>query len=372
MATLEDRQKAGDEVRLRWRVRWRDPAGDSHSRSFARKDDALRFLHDIERRLDAGQYLDPARGRVTFAEVVESWWAHHSPHLAISTATRYRGIIDGRLRADLGPLPVVAVDYATLAAWAGDLTSSGQSGSSVRQHMQVVSQALDHAVRDRRIPSNPARLVRRPRNAPKRRHRYLTAPQLDRLATEAGDARPLILTLGYCGLRWGEAVALRPEDIDPRRGRIHVERGSTRVAGGMEYHAPKTHQRREVPAPDFVLDEIAGLEPAGGLVFTTPSGAPWHHSNFVRRVFVPALERAGLPEMRLHELRHTAASLAVAAGADVLVVARMLGHADPAMTLRVYADLFDTALDDLRERLDKVARKAAQPGEVVALEAYRR
>lgn len=371
MATLEDRQKAGDAARLRWRVRWRDPAGDARSRSFARKDDALRFLHDIERRLDAGQYLDPARGRATLASVAAGWWAHHEPHLKPSTAVRYRGILEGRLRADLGSVPVVAVDYATVAAWQGALIASGQSGSSVRAHMQVLSQVLDHAVRDRRIPQNPARLVRRPRNAPARRHRYLTAEQLDRLATACGEFRPLVLTLGYCGLRWGEAVALRPEDIDARRGRLHIDRAATRATGEVTYHAPKTHRRREVPVPDFVLEELAGLEPVGGLVFTTGRGAPMS-ANFGRRVFPRALEEAGLPAMRVHELRHTAASLAVASGADVLVVARMLGHADPAMTLRVYADLFDSALDDLRERLDRVARKAAAPGEVVALETYRR
>lgn len=367
MAHLEDR---GQGSRQRWRVRWRDPDGRHRARSFERKADGERFLHEIARRLDRGEYLDPHRGRVTLDEVAQQWWAVHAGLLATSTATRYGGITRGRMGADLGSLPVSAIDYATVAQWSASLTAAGLSGSSVRQHLVVLSQVLDHAVRDGRIASNPARLVRKPRVTPRRRHRYLDAVELDRLATCARWARPFVLTLGFCGLRWGEAAALRPEDLDPARGRLHIERSVTRTPQGLEYHPPKSRQRREVPAPDLVLEELARLDPVEGLVFTTPRGRPLHHTNFRRQVFQPALDAAGLPAMRLHELRHTAASLAVAAGADVLAVARMLGH-DPAVTLRVYADLFDRDLDRVRERLDAVAREAQQAGGLVVLDQYR-
>lgn len=94
------------------------------------------------------------------------------------------------------------------------------------------------------------------------------------------------------------------------------------------------------------------------LIFTTPLGAPMRHGNFVQRVFNPAVPAAGLERMTPHDLRHTAASLAVASGATVKGVQRMLGHKDAAMTLNVYADLFDDELDSVGSRLDEAASGA--------------
>lgn len=379
MAGLEDRwyRRDGSEKPRhghgdRWRVVWRDAAGKAHARSFARKGDAVRWKNDLEAKLDRDLYHDPERGRATFAEVADSWWAGHASRLAAGTIRSYRGILDGRVLPRWGRYPVQTIQYADLAAWTADLVGEGLSGARVRNHLIVVSQVLDHAVRDGRIPSNPARLVRRPRPSTARRHRYLTAPQLDHLADAAGPYRPLVLVLGYCGLRWGEAVALRPEDVDAAKGRLHVERA---MDDAGRFHQPKDHDRREVPVPDFVLDELGAAMPASGLIFRSPQGSHVHHANWTRRVWTPALEGAGLPHMRIHELRHTAASLAVASGASVLAVSRMLGHADPAITLRVYADLFDQDLDDVRARMDAVARQARQErlsgGVVVPMASYR-
>lgn len=364
MAALEDRWFRRDGTPKprngkgdRWRVQWRDQAGVAHSESFARKADAVRFRHDVESRLDRNVFDDPSRGKITFGEVADSWWAAHATTLAAGTVRSYRGILDLRVLPRWGRYPVQSIQYADLAGWVAELVGLGLSGARVRNHMIVVSQIFDHAVRDGRISSNPCRLVKRPRPATARRHRYLTASQLDHLADAAGVYRPLILVLGYCGLRWGEAVALRPEDLDRAKGRIHVERA---MDPDGTFHQPKDHDRREVPIPDFVLDELVPTMPASGLIFQSPQGSFIHHSNWTRRHWEPALDGAGLPRMRIHELRHTAASLAVGSGATVLAVSRMLGHADPAITLRVYADLFDQDLDDVRARMDVIAREARQ------------
>lgn len=379
MAGLEDRwftrdgkPKKRNGQGDRWRVVWRDAGGAGHAKSFARKTDATRWKNDLEAKLDRDLYHDPGRGRATFAEVADAWWAGHVSRLAAGTVRSYRGILDGRVLPRWGTYPVQAITYSDLAGWTAELVTEGLSGARVRNHLIVVSQVLDHAVRDGRIPSNPARLVKRPRPSTARRHRYLTAQQLDHLADSAGAYRPLILVLGYCGLRWGEAVGLHVADLDEPKGRIHVERAMDDAGA---FHEPKDHDRREVPIPDFVLDELRPALPAEGLIFRSPQGSHVHHANWTRRVWVPALESAGLSRMRIHELRHTAASLAVASGASVLAVSRMLGHADPAITLRVYADLFDQDLDDVRARMDLVAREARQArlsgANVVDLGAHR-
>jgi integrase len=120
----------------------------------------------------------------------------------------------------------------------------------------------------------------------------------------------------------------------------------------------KNHQRRSVPIPRFVADELAaqlaGKAP-GDLVFTAPEGGVLRNTNFRPRFFDPAAEKAGLAELTPHELRHTTASLAVAAGANVKAVQQMLGHASAAITLDVYAGLFADDLDGVADQLDRVA-----------------
>jgi integrase len=129
-----------------------------------------------------------------------------------------------------------------------------------------------------------------------------------------------------------------------------------------------------------VVDEfavyLAGKDPSA-LVFTSPTGAPLRNRNARRGWFDAAAEQAGAAGLTPHELRHTAASLAVSAGANVKAVQRMLGHASAALTLDRYADLFDDDLDGVAERLDAVGRAAgvAYPlptAEVVDLSSARK
>ncbi len=130
------------------------------------------------------------------------------------------------------------------------------------------------------------------------------------------------------------------------------------VNGDLVYGTTKTHASRSVPLPRFLREELARLMDGKGrdsLLFTSPQGAPLRLANFRQRVFDKAVREAGLEGLTPHGLRHTAASLAVDAGANVKAVQRMLGHKDAAMTLNTYADLFDTALDDVAERLDRAA-----------------
>jgi integrase len=169
--------------------------------------------------------------------------------------------------------------------------------------------------------------------------------------------------LAYCGLRFGELAALRVRNVDPLRRRLQIEESVTEVDGVMVFGTPKSHQCRSVPVARSLTDALAaacvGKAPTD-LVFTATRGGVLMLRNWRRRVFDPALHAAGLGELTPHELRHTAASLAVAAGANVKAVQRMLGHASAAMTLDVYSGLFDDDLDAVADRLDAAARTARQ------------
>jgi integrase len=222
----------------------------------------------------------------------------------------------------------------------------------------VLAAILDVAAKDRRIISNPARGVKLPRPT-KRPHAYLTHDQVSTLALEANDKATLVLVLAYCGLRWGEAIGLRVKDLDMLRRRINVTVNAVEVDGVIEVGTPKTHKRRSVPFPELLGRPLARLcedKSPDDLVFADEHGQHLRRTRTneaSRGWFTRAVARAGLPTMTPHDLRHTAASLAVSSGANVKAVQRMLGHASASMTLDVYSDLFDDDLDAVAGRLNE-------------------
>lgn len=131
------------------------------------------------------------------------------------------------------------------------------------------------------------------------------------------------------------------------------------VAGRIVYSTPKTHQSRSVPIPRFLVDEIAELvvgKDRHEHVFTRPDGRTLRLSWYRRAVFMPAVAAAGLDGLTPHGLRHTAASLAIASGADAKVVRTMLGHASATMTLDLYGHLYADRLDEVADAMDAARR----------------
>jgi hypothetical protein len=172
--------------------------------------------------------------------------------------------------------------------------------------------------------------------------------------------RPVVLVLGYCGLRWGELAALKVRRVGLVRRRIEIAESVVEVDGVLIWGVPKGYERRSVPIPAFLADELrAHLADRGpdDLVFTGLRGGGVLRNRIFRRAgFDRVATAVGLDGLVPHELRHTAASLAVSSGANVKAVQRMLGHASAALTLDTYTDLFDDDLDAVAERLDLAAR----------------
>ncbi len=305
-----------------------------------------------------GSYVDPARSRVTVA-AWSATWLEAQAHLKPSTRARYEGIMGRHILPAWGVIPLSSVAHSDVAAWTTKLSADGLAGSTVRYVHRVFSLILEHAVRDGRLARNPATGVRMPRaRTPEKR--FLTHAQVATLADAAGNQRLVILVLAYCGLRWGEMAALRVVRLDLTRRRMDVAESVTEVRGTLTWGLPKNHQQRSVPVPRFLVDalaeQVAG-KASDDLVFTTVRGAALRNLNFRRDVFDRAAITAGLDGLTPHELRHTAASLAVSAGANVKSIQRMLGHASAAMTLDVYSGLFDDDLDAVADRMDAAAAR---------------
>lgn len=356
MATVESYEtKAG----RRYRVRYRTPdRRQTDKRGFTTKRDAERFARTVEVSKDRGEWIDPADTRVTVGELGERWVASRSslkPSTLRSIESAWRVHVEPRW----GVTSVSEVRFSDVEAWVAELARE-KSPTTVKRAHGVLSSILAGAVRDRRILANPAEGVALPRKVA-RPHVYLSHDQLHALAA-ASDRPALVLVLGYTGLRWGEAIGLRVKDVDTIRRRLRVERNAVQLTGSkFEVGTPKSHKQRSVPYPAFlaplVADQLEG-KAADDLLFPGRSGGFQPRPNLftgdggVRSWFTAALQRAGLPKMTVHDLRHTAASLAVASGANVKAVQRMLGHASAAMTLDVYADLFDDDLEAVATSLD--------------------
>jgi integrase len=255
-------------------------------------------------------------------------------------------------------VPLAKVTFEGLTRWVSQLSLSGLGASAIRQSVFVMSAALDHAVRSGRIRANPARGLGLPR--PKRRdYIYLTHGQVLALASEAGRGRLLILLLAYTGLRWGEATAPRVCDIDFDRRRVDVRRAFSDVGGRVILGTPKSHQSRTVPLPQFLATEIAAAvagRHADQLVFTMPGGGVMRLPNWRRSVFLSARRRAGLSDrFRVHDLRHTAASLMIQAGYPPKMLQEIMGHASITTTLDLYGHLYPGEMDRYADRLNEAA-----------------
>lgn len=253
-----------------------------------------------------------------------------------------------------GAVAVSKVKREQVQAWVNGLE---RSATTKRCAVEVLAGILDTAVPGL-IKENPAREIRLPSKTSAKAHRYLSHQQLWDLASAASDRKTLILTLGYCGIRWGELTALRVSNMDIERRLLRVERNVVQVGSRLVEGTPKTHKVRTVPAPTVVWDmllEEAKNRAADDVLFDNGRGAyliPPTGGSQARTWWNSALKGAGLPYMPIHDLGHTAASLAVRSGAHVKIVQRMLGHKSAAVTLDTYADLFEDDLESLRDRLD--------------------
>lgn len=150
--------------------------------------------------------------------------------------------------------------------------------------------------------------------------RFLSAEEVERLATFVPDEyRALVYLLAYGGLRIGEATALRVENLNLLRGRVEVVASLSEVNGRVHIGPTKTGAKRTVALPRSLLEMLAGHLAAhpsrSGFVFCSPGRGPLRPGNFRSRVFTPAVRAAGLSPLRIHDLRHTAAALAIASGA---------------------------------------------------------
>jgi integrase len=338
-----------------WRARYWGPDGRQHSRSFARKTDAQRWLTEVEHERSQGTWTNPALGRVRFSEW-EREWQQTTNDVRPTTAVRNQMLLDRYLLPRFGALPLASIGHREVRAWVAELSAKGLAPATVHKCYQVLSKILAAAVESGMIPRSPCRQIPLPK-IERAEMRFLTVTEVRRLAAAVGPAyRALVLLGAYGGLRIREMAGLRHKRLDLAAGMVEVV---TEMHGHLYLGPPKTTAgRRRVGLPRAVIEALqeylAGrsIEP-DSFVFALSNGSPLRTANFRTRVWRPATRAAGLGGLRIHDLRHTAVALWIAAGAGPKKVAARAGHTSVSFTLDRYGHLYPEADLALRDRLDR-------------------
>lgn len=352
----------------RYRVRYTTPSGKrTDKRGFKTKREAEIFRAEVTVAVASNTYLDPTLGKKTVGMFAEQWKTGRLARLKPSSRNTMETSWRVHVEPQWGARGIASIRASEVEDWVSALLSptperKALGAQTVRRCIFVLSSILAIAERDGVIRSSPTKGVQLPakRSKPKR---FLTHEQVERLAAAAPGRETIMLLLAYTGLRWGEISALRVRHLDMLRRRMLIEDNAVLVKGVYEIGTPKHGSSREVPIPGFLVAPIAQLcedKTRDAFVFSD-GAAPMTYPHRTSGWFVKAVTAAQdadrtFPAITPHDLRHTAASLAISAGANVKAVQRMLGHASAAMTLDVYAELFD---DDLETVAVKMAEARA-------------
>jgi integrase len=359
-------KKASKERSTEWVVRWFDPAGDRRMKSFATKGEADTFATTVENEKLRNEYRDPRLGRTPLGEFYEGRWL---PAARVRMAPSTLGLMQGHWHRYVEPQfadrrlnSVTQFDLRSFCAAMVEKASIYQAETSLR----LLRSILRAAVEDGLLARSPADEVSAPRR-PHHKNRYLTEDEVASLvAAHAERWRAFVLIAAYGGLRFGEIVGLRFEHVDFFRRKLRVEEAIVESGGQLHQRPTKSGKMRTVTLPRFVIDALANHMkrwPPGpnSLIFTDDDGKPIWRSGFYKRVWWPALKRAGVGSLRFHDLRHTSAALAIAAGAHPKTIQVRLGHHSAAFTLDVYGGLFDSLDEDLADKFDASASAIETP-----------
>ena len=342
----------------RWRARYVDEDGREHAQGFARKSDAQSWLDtEITAKFATGTYIDPNRGKITFASFYRDWasrqvWVSgtkHSMDLAANSVT-----FSNTGLADLRP--------SHIEAWVKQMQDNELEPTTIRTRFANVRNVIRAAVRDRVMPRDVTASVKLPRVRKASAAMSIpTAAEVGSAIRACEDIAPwyagFIAVCAFAGLRRGEASALAVSDVDFMRKEIHVRRQVQWTDDGqMEIRGPKYGSERTVFIPDglvTILSEHVRLYRAGGdpdrWLFPGARNASLPaHAATVSRWWRMVREEVGIGH-RLHDLRHFYASGLIAAGCDVVTVQRALGHSSPSITLDTYSHLWPDAEDRTRK-----------------------
>jgi integrase len=333
----------------------RDEVADKLARALAERADGI--VYDDEN-LTVGEYLNS--------------WLKGSVRGSVrqSTFDRYEIAVRVHIKPALGRVKLKKLSPAHVAGFYQDRLAAGSAPASVNKLHVTLRKALDQAVKWHMVPRNVAEAVKAPRPAPPEM-RTLSAEETRKLIEVArGDKLGALYMLAvHTGMRQGELLALKWQDVDLENAKLSVRRTLTMSNGRILLGELKTKKsRRTIRLTDAAIQalhehlarQLEGMERLGdayrdeGLIFASQVGTPINPTNLRRRSFAALLRRANLPKIRFHDLRHTCATLLLSRNVHPKYVQELLGHANIAITLDTYSHVIPGMGDHAMRAMEDV------------------
>lgn len=355
---------------IRHRVLWRDPNGIQKSKSFDRFKKAQEFKIRLEHELRDSSYTEPSK--ITVRKFLEQWFDMHKKGLQYKTIQGYEYNI-GYINNTLGDMYLQRLTAGDIEKMLKSLsTSKGEklSGKYLQEIYSTLNLALKHAVKLKLLSVSPCAAVSRPKSV-KFQASFILPEDVKKYLDLFSDAwiYPAVVLALFCGLRRGELLALQWNDIDFRNNQLKVYKAVIDVGNKRFQKSTKTEKARTVDIPPTaitILRQHRKKQLEYKLLLND-----YHDSNFivteddgtlpapayVSRFFMRRVISSGLPYVRFHDLRHTAASLMLLEGANLETVSSILGHSSITITADIYAHVIDKSKKDAANSLDKYLNK---------------
>ncbi len=310
----------------------------------------------------------------TTRQYLEHWLEDvHKSSIRISTYARYRNLLDLHILPGLGSIQLQKLSPQHIQSFYARKLKEGLSARSVRILHAVLHKALDNAVRTNLMTRNVCNAVTPPRLTKYEIQPLSEAQARTLLDAARGQRLEALLTLAITtGMRRGELLALRWQDINFDTKSLHIRRSVNRLVGyGFVESEPKTAKsRRKIVLPDFVID-ILKQHRTRQLEERLIDGTHWHNQDLVfcnthgrflqsdrlREMLQRLLKEAGLPYIRFHDLRHSAASILLSMGVHPKVVQELLGHSAISMTMDTYSHVLPSMHQEAMEKMDERFRQ---------------
>lgn len=361
----------------RYRARYTGPDGQMYSArtpqdrplTFQTKGDADAFLAATRTSISKGTWQPPGAAvtaPVTLQVYADAWLAVRP----VETRTRehYESLLTNHLVPTFGDQPVVAITPAAVRTW-----HARPAKPTARAHSYALLRSImATAVTDGMIPTNPCAIRGAGQAKTAKKVRPATLDELGALVAALPERYRMLAQLAcWCSLRFGELAGLKRADVDLKNNVLHVRRGVVRTKAGLVEKKPKSDAgERIVTIPSHIVDDLRDhlrdhAEPgAAGRVFPGRNGGPLAAST-LQRVFGPAAEKAGRPDLTPHGLRHTGQTLAALNGANLRELMARAGQSTPAAALRYIAEVDGRQ----REIADRLAAYATGGSNVTPIKA---
>ena len=358
--------------------------GKRITRNFDTKTECSAWIKEMQAQVERG--MTYRKSSITLGTFVQQWLDIHKTTLAPKTAIQYEQLVQDYILPQIGKIKLRELRLDRIEAHYTTLQEDGLSPRSVRFVHSILHKCLNDAIRRGYVGYNASQGATQPRIEHKEMSILDEGEVMQFLITIQGSSHEALYILAIkTGIRRGELLALKWSDLNWKNGTIRVQRQVQRIKEqGMIFRPPKTRAgRRTIQLGEQTLQTLRNqferckmLKEVAGrnwkdldLIFPSTVGTPLGGSN-VLKDFKAQLEKAGIKEIRFHDLRHTAASLMLNHGVPVLVVSKILGHSKTSTTLDIYGHLIPVMQEDAARIMDEIVTPIqVDLGELIQTEA---